>query len=66
MDKSSQTWTITELNGHAVNMFFTHGETEVLLNAYGSEMSFVVQPSDLIACLRQELKRFKSYKQYIP
>ncbi|GAA50138.1 hypothetical protein CLF_104111 [Clonorchis sinensis] len=66
VDKSPQTWTVTEINGHAVNMFFTHGETEVLLNAYGSEMSFVVQPSDLIACLRQELKRFKSYKRYIP
>ncbi|CAL8101308.1 unnamed protein product [Calicophoron daubneyi] len=61
-----QPWCITEINGYSLNMFNKHGEAAVLLNAYGMEMTLVLQPADFICLLKKQLKTFRNYATYIP
>uniref|UniRef100_A0A1B6I2P2 PDZ domain-containing protein n=2 Tax=Homalodisca TaxID=139475 RepID=A0A1B6I2P2_9HEMI len=62
---SLSTWTITEVNGRPLNLFFKDGEVRDRLNAVGLDISLLVQPSDLVKQVKKQLKALRSYKDYI-
>lgn len=62
---SLTTWTLTEINGRPLNLFFKDGEVRDRLNAVGKEVSVLVQPSDFVRQLKKQLKAIRSYKDYI-
>lgn len=59
------TWTLTEINGRPLNLFFKENEVKDRLNAVGLDISLLVQPSDLIKQIKKQLKSMRSYKDYI-
>ncbi|XP_008549408.1 mucin-5AC [Microplitis demolitor] len=60
---SNTTWTITEVNNRPLNMFDSCASDR--LKAIGRDISIVVQPTDLIASLRNKLRAMRSYKSFI-
>ncbi|XP_034937274.1 uncharacterized protein [Chelonus insularis] len=60
---SSTTWTLTEMNGRPLNMFDSCASER--LRAIGRDISIVVQPTDLIASLRNKLRAMRNYKNFI-
>lgn len=58
-------WVLTEINGRPLNMFFKENEVRDRLSAVGRDISILVQPADLIAKLKKQLKSMRSYKDYI-
>lgn len=58
-------WVLTEINGRPLNLFFKENEVKDRLNSIGRDISILVQPSDLIAKLKKQLKSLRSYKDYI-
>ncbi|CAD6207857.1 GSCOCG00010245001-RA-CDS [Cotesia congregata] len=60
---SNTTWTITEVNNRPLNMFDSCASDR--LKAIGRDISIVVQPTDLIASLRNKLRAMRSYKNFI-
>ncbi|XP_049959888.1 uncharacterized protein LOC126480693 [Schistocerca serialis cubense] len=62
---SLTTWTLTEINGRPLNLFFKDGEVRDRLNAVGKEVSVLVQPSDFVRQLKKQLKAIRGYKDYI-
>lgn len=59
------TWYISEINGRPLNLFFKDNEVRDRLNSVGSDISLLVQPSDLIKQIKKQLKLVKNYKEYI-
>ncbi|XP_017031201.1 uncharacterized protein [Drosophila kikkawai] len=65
-DGSSLTfWILTEINGRPLNLFFKDLEIRDRLNSVGRDISILVQPSDLIAKLKKQLKSLRGYKDYL-
>lgn len=60
------TWIITQINFRNLSLIShkKYDETELLLNSSGLEMSLLLQPSDLIAKIKKELKAMKNYRDY--
>lgn len=58
-------WVLTEINGRPLNLFFKENEVRDRLSAVGRDISILVQPADLIAKLKKQLKSMRSYKDYI-
>ncbi|KAG4068252.1 hypothetical protein HA402_007772 [Bradysia odoriphaga] len=58
-------WVLTEINGRPLNLFFKDNEVKDRLNSVGRDISILVQPSDLVAKLKKQLKSMRSYKEYI-
>ncbi|XP_060597687.1 uncharacterized protein LOC132751519 isoform X3 [Ruditapes philippinarum] len=66
MDSSGlSNWTLTEINMRPLNLFFKDSEIERRLLAVGKDISIVVQPSDFIKDLKKQLKKLKSYKDFL-
>ncbi|RZF47532.1 hypothetical protein LSTR_LSTR009068 [Laodelphax striatellus] len=59
------TWCLTEINGRPLNLFFKENEVRDRLNAVGLDISFLVQPTDLVKQIRRQLKALRGYKDYI-
>lgn len=62
---SLSTWTLTEINGRPLNLFFKENEVRDRLNAVGLDISLLVQPTDLIKQIKKQMKSLRSYKDYI-
>uniref|UniRef100_A0A1B0GPL6 Uncharacterized protein n=1 Tax=Phlebotomus papatasi TaxID=29031 RepID=A0A1B0GPL6_PHLPP len=58
-------WVLTEINGRPLNLFAKETEVKDRLNAVGRDISILVQPSDLVAKLKKQLKSLRSHKDYI-
>ncbi|XP_055679811.1 mucin-2 [Lutzomyia longipalpis] len=58
-------WVLTEINGRPLNLFAKENEVKDRLNAVGRDISILVQPSDLVAKLKKQLKSLRSHKDYI-
>lgn len=58
-------YVLTEINGRPLNLFFKDNEIQDRLNAVGREISILVQPLDLIAKLKKQLKTMRGYKDFI-
>ncbi|KAH8288403.1 hypothetical protein KR054_002233 [Drosophila jambulina] len=58
-------WILTEINGRPLNLFFKDLEIRDRLNSVGRDISILVQPSDLIAKLKKQLKSLRGYKDYL-
>ncbi|KAL4231615.1 hypothetical protein ACF0H5_009195 [Mactra antiquata] len=58
-------WCLTEINMRALNLFYKEKEIEHRLLAVGKDISIVVQPLDFVKELKKQLKKHKSYKDYI-
>ncbi|THD23610.1 hypothetical protein D915_005732 [Fasciola hepatica] len=61
-----QPWTLTEINGQPLNLFGRKNEASIFLNAYGTEISAVIHPTDLVLQIAKGLKKFRSHEKYIP
>ncbi|XP_039283251.1 uncharacterized protein LOC111051549 isoform X2 [Nilaparvata lugens] len=62
---SLTSWSLTEINGRPLNLFFKDNEVRDRLNAVGLDISFLVQPTDLVKQIRRQLKALRGYKDYI-
>lgn len=58
-------WVLTEINGRPLNMFYKDNEVHDRLNAVGRDISILVQPLDLMAKLKKQLKGMRGYKDFI-
>lgn len=58
-------WVLTEINGRPLNMFCKDNEVHDRLNAVGRDISILVQPLDLMAKLKKQLKGMRGYKDFI-
>ncbi|KAH8242833.1 hypothetical protein KR032_002570 [Drosophila birchii] len=58
-------WILTEINGRPLNLFYKDLEIRDRLNSVGRDISILVQPSDLIAKLKKQLKSLRGYKDYL-
>ncbi|GAB6022816.1 hypothetical protein CHUAL_006914 [Chamberlinius hualienensis] len=58
-------WTLTEINGRSLNLFFKDHEIHDRLNAVGKNISILVQPSDFVKVLKKQLRAMWNHKDYI-
>ena len=58
-------WTLTEINGRPLNLFAKEGEAGDRLQAVGRDVSVLVQPADIVAKMRKQLKQVRGYKDYL-
>lgn len=58
-------WYLTEINNRPLNLFFKDNEIQHRLLAVGRDISIVVQPCDFIQELKKQLKKLKSYKDFL-
>lgn len=60
-----ESWWITEVNNQPLNLFFKDDEAKQRLNAIGSHISFVVQPTQLIIEIKKQLKNSKGFRDFL-
>lgn len=59
-------WVLTEINGRPLNLFAKDGEAADRLAAVGRDISVLVQPADIVAKMKKQLKSsVKGYKDYV-
>ena len=58
-------WCITAINGRPLNLFAKEGETMERLGAIGRDISVTLQPADIVAKIRKNLKSVKNYREYL-
>ena len=58
-------WVLTEINGRPLNLLSKDGEAGDRLQALGRDVSVLLQPSDIVAKLKKQLKSHRNYKEFL-